>query len=193
MQIIRVITGPLEENTYIVSADGSNAVIVDPGDNAPDVIGILRENSLTPQLLLLTHGHFDHTGAITALQQAYGVPVAVHQEDNGLMSGSVPDVQKVRFVSGEDILETAGLRIRVLHTPGHSRGSCCYLINAVLFSGDTLFAGSIGRTDFPESDPEAMRISLRILLELPDRTRVFPGHGPETTIEREKQTNPWLR
>ena len=193
MQIIRVITGQLEENTYIVSEDGANAVIVDPGDNAPDVIGVLKERNLTPVLLLLTHGHWDHTGAITALQQNYGVPVAVHREDNGLMRGSVPDVEQVRFVDGEEVLEMDGLRIQVLHTPGHSRGSCCYLVDGALFAGDTLFAGSIGRTDFPESDPQAMKVSLDILRQLPDKTRVFPGHGPETTIGHEKMTNPWLR
>lgn len=193
MQIIQVVTGQLEENTYIVSADGTDAAVIDPGENAPDLIAALENNHLFPRLILLTHGHWDHTGAITALQETFHVPVAVHQEDNGLMRGTVPNVEEVRFINGEDILETGGMRIQVLHTPGHSRGSCCYLIDDVLFSGDTLFAGSIGRTDFPESSPEAMRVSLRTLRGLPDLTRVFPGHGPETTIGREKKINPWLR
>ncbi|MBD5560626.1 MAG: MBL fold metallo-hydrolase [Clostridia bacterium] len=193
MQIYRVITGVLEENCYIATQDGAQAVVVDPGDNAPDLIGVLRQQKLEPVLILLTHGHSDHTGALVALQQEFGTPVAVHREENGLLEGSVPALDAARFVEGEEVLETAGLAIRVLHTPGHTWGSCCYLINDVLFSGDTLFAGSIGRTDFPEGSDEAMQESLAVLRSLPDDVQVLPGHGPATSIGREKATNPWLR
>lgn len=193
MDIHCLVTGVLEENCYIVSGDGGQAVIVDPGDNAPDLLGFLRQRELTPELILLTHAHHDHTGALVALQQTYGTPVAVHRADNGLLLGSVPQVGAARFVEGEEILKTCGLAIRVLHTPGHSWGSCCYLIDTALFSGDTLFAGSIGRTDFAEGDEEAMRASLNLLRTLPDDTLVLPGHGPASTIGREKAVNPWLR
>lgn len=193
MKIHCIVTGVLEENCYVVNEDPTQAVVVDPGDNAPDLLGFLREKGLTPGLILLTHAHRDHTGALVALQQAYGTPVAIHRGDDGLLRGNVPAVDAVQFVEGQDVLEICDLAIRVLHTPGHSWGSCCYLIDDCLFSGDTLFAGSIGRTDFAEGDMEAMRTSLGLLRALPDDTKVFPGHGPATTIGREKAVNPWLR
>lgn len=193
MKIHCVVNGVLEENCYIVTENEAQAVIVDPGDNAPDILDFLRLQRLTPELILLTHAHHDHTGALVALQQAYGTPVAMHRDDNGLLSGNAPEVDAVRFVEGEDVLEACGMTIRVLHTPGHSWGSCCYLIDQILFSGDTLFSGSIGRTDFPEGNWAAMESSLALLKSLPDDTRVYPGHGIPTTIGREKATNPWLR
>ena len=193
MDIHCIVTGMLQENCYVVSAEPGRAVVVDPGDNAPDLILYLKNAGLTPELILLTHAHADHTGALIALQEAYHTPVAVHREDNGLLAGSVPGIEGARFVEGEEVLEICGLAIQVLHTPGHSRGSCCYLVNNALFSGDTLFAGSIGRTDFPEGNWEAMQASLATLRTLPDGTRVYPGHGPATTIGQEKATNPWLR
>lgn len=193
MDIHCIVTGLLQENCYVVSENRSQAVVVDPGDNAPDLLLYLRSRGLTPELILLTHAHQDHTGALVALQQAYNTPVAVHRMDNGLLEGSVPKAEAARFVEGEEVLHVCGLSIRVLHTPGHSWGSCCYLIDDALFSGDTLFAGSIGRTDFEEGDWEAMQASLELLRSLPSSTRVFPGHGPSTTISREKAENPWLR
>lgn len=193
MEIHCLVTGVLEENCYIVNQNDIQAVIVDPGDNAPDLLGFLRSHNLTPELILLTHAHQDHTGALVALQQACGTPVAVHRADNGLLLGNVPEMEAARFVEGDEVLEICDLSIRVLHTPGHSWGSCCYLIDTALFSGDTLFAGSIGRTDFAEGDDAAMRSSLGLLRTLPDDTLVLPGHGPATTIGREKATNPWLR
>lgn len=194
MQVVCVTTGVLQENAYIVYEEGTgHAVIIDPGDNAPDIIGLLREKKLEPALILLTHGHFDHTGAITAIQDAYGTPVAMHQNDHGLLAGSVPATGAVKFVDGRDTLQGYDLDIQVLHTPGHSAGSVCYLINGCLFSGDTLFKGTIGRTDFPESSPQDMRRSLEILRTLPETTPVYPGHGEPTTIGQERRTNPWLR
>lgn len=194
MQIICVPTGVLEENTYIVYEQGTGmAVLVDPGDNAPDILGVLREQNLTPALILLTHAHFDHVGAITALQTQFGTPIAVHRNDRGMLEGNVPEIGAVQFVDGEEVLQEGGLDIQVLHTPGHSAGSVCYLVNGVLFSGDTLFQGSIGRTDFPESSPEDMAHSLEILRQLPETTVVYPGHGGPTTIGQERRTNPWMR
>lgn len=194
MQIITVRTGVLQENTYIVfEEDGGKALIVDPGDDAPDILGELRAHNLTPVLILLTHGHHDHIGAITALQSAYGTPIAIHENDRHMLAGSVPQTDMDKFVAGDEILQGYQFDIQVLHTPGHSAGSVCYLINGVLFSGDTLFQGSIGRTDFPDSDPRAMEHSLDILRQLPGVTKVFPGHGAPTTIEQERRTNPWMR
>lgn len=185
-------TGPLQENTYIIY-EGENAIIVDPGDNAPDLLGLIRSHGLTPVLILLTHAHADHTGAVQALQNDFQTPIAVHEADNGLLKGNVPDVLKVRYLQGREILEGYGFDIEVIPTPGHTAGSVCYLINGVLFSGDTLFRGTIGRTDFPESSWPDMERSLEILRTLPGTTKVFPGHGPSTTIDAERATNPWMR
>lgn len=194
MQVITVPTGALEENCYIVYRAGSpEAVVIDPGDNAPDILGLLRELDLRPVLILLTHGHFDHIGAVTSIQQQYGTPIAVHADDRGMLEGNVPLTDMDKYLAGGEILQGFGYDIQVLHTPGHSGGSVCYLINGVLFSGDTLFQGTIGRTDFPDSDPIAMQRSLDILRQLPGETKVYPGHGDPTTIEAERRTNPWMR
>lgn len=194
MQVITVPTGALEENCYIVYEDGNpDALVIDPGDNAPDILGVLREHDLKPVLILLTHGHYDHIGAITAIQEQYGTPIAVHANDRGMLEGSVPLHAMDRYLAGGEILQGYGFDIQVMHTPGHSAGSICYLINGVLFSGDTLFQGTIGRTDFPDSDPRAMQHSLQILRQLPGETRVYPGHGEPTTIATERRTNPWMR
>lgn len=194
MQVICVPTGALEENAYIVYEEGTGrAVLVDPGDNAPDILGILREHDLTPVLILLTHGHFDHIGAISAIQATYDTPVAMHENDHRMLEGNVPWKDAVRFVNGSDVLQGYDLDIQVLYTPGHSAGSVCYLINGELFSGDTLFRGTIGRTDFPDSSPQAMKRSLDILKQLPETTPVYPGHGDPTTIGQERRTNPWMR
>lgn len=194
MQILCLRTGVLEENAYIVfEEDGSDALLVDPGDNAPDILGQLRAHNLTPILILLTHGHFDHVGALRAVQNAYGTPVAMHENDHGMLEGDVPEVGAFRFVHGGAELEGYGFDIQVIHTPGHSAGSVCYLIDGALFSGDTLFEGSIGRTDFPDSSWPDMQRSLNTLKELPETTQVYPGHGDPTTIGKERRTNPWMR
>lgn len=194
MQVLSVTTGPLQENTYIAYEPGmEGALIIDPGDDAADILGVLRQHSLTPVLILLTHGHFDHTGAVMAIQETYGTPVAMHSNDRRLAEGNVPEGKYARFLDGQDELSAGPFSIEVLHTPGHSAGSVCYLIDGVLFSGDTLFQGSIGRTDFPEGSETDMARSLSILRELPGETKVYPGHGPSTTIMQERATNPWMR
>lgn len=214
-------SGPLAANCYVLApAPGGDCVIVDPGqDAAAQVAKVLAEHDLTPAAILLTHGHFDHVWSAAEIGDAHQVPVYLHPDDHGLLTepaagvdagfaaqlqmllgpGPYPVPTDLREVDGGDTLSLAGVDLVVEHTPGHTPGSVVYTVTAedgvpVMFAGDLVFAGSIGRTDFPGGDTEAMNRSLRsAVLARPDDTRILPGHGPGTTVERERATNPYLR
>jgi len=205
MLIDRLETGPFQENVYIVAGGtGGEAVVIDAGDDADRIVERLDELSLTPVLLLNTHGHLDHVGAVADLQERYAIPFQVHPGDAFLLTGLErhaamfglsgyrdPRVD-LDLVPGEPV-EAAGLRFEVLFTPGHTPGHCTLLVDGDAFVGDCLFAGSIGRTDLPGGDAPTLKRSLHeVLLALPDDTRVHPGHGPSTTIGHERRTNPFL-
>jgi glyoxylase-like metal-dependent hydrolase (beta-lactamase superfamily II) len=195
---------PYGTNCWLLSAEaGDEAVVVDPGFEPAAVHAMLEAADKRPVAVLLTHAHFDHAGAAGTF--AGELPVFVHPDDVpafadypgwGGGSGSALDaVADLRtFVDG-DVLRLAGLTLDVVHTPGHTPGSSCFRIEdeVVLLSGDLVFAGTIGRSDFANSDPAAMRRSLIRFLTLPDATRVLPGHGPETTVGAERASNPFLR
>ena len=193
MQIKSLTLGPLETNCYIVSADGSDeAIVIDPaarGDRIRAALG-----SKKAAAVLLTHGHFDHTGALAEFS---GCPSYIHPLDApmlsdprlslaGMVGDRSPRPAATNHVQDGDILNLAGLEIRVLHTPGHTPGGVCYLIGDTLFTGDTMFRGSCGRTDFPGGDYATEMRSIRRLLALPDDHPVCPGHGPGTTLSRER-------
>ncbi|HBU12063.1 MAG TPA: MBL fold hydrolase [Clostridiales bacterium] len=201
MKVIPIVTGMIAENTYIVFQDaGREAILIDPGDDAQNIIEALAENKLTPTHILLTHGHFDHVGAVEAIREKYGAKVLIHKADAELLArpnaglfqraggGAAAD----ELLEGGETLQMAGLTVGVLHTPGHTGGCVCYRIGDVLFSGDTLFMQSIGRTDFSESDPQAMRDSLEKLAKLEQDYTVMPGHGAATSLAEEKKYNPYL-
>lgn len=193
---------PFATNCWLLSAEGSDdAVVVDPGFS-PDRLGALLEAAgKRPVAVLATHGHFDHIGAAAAVCGAR-IPFYIHEADQLALTdparwGSsfpVPPVpvREVRTLVHDDVLEFAGFRIEVVHTPGHTPGSVCFLTDAFVFSGDLVFRGSIGRADFPNSSPEDMAKSLRWFLTLPDPMDVHPGHGPSTTVARERATNAFL-
>lgn len=203
----------LDTNCYVVArAAGSECVIVDPGLGvAPRLDAIVERHDLRPAAILVSHGHIDHTFSVTALCEAYGVPVYVHPGDEHLLerpeAGLTPDLlamlgdlqwkppADVRVLSAGEV-ELAGLTIGVDHAPGHTAGSVLYRLTAdepVCLSGDVLFAGSIGRTDLPGGDHAAMLRTLRSpVLDQPDETAVLPGHGPRTTIGAERRGNPFL-
>ncbi len=194
MEIKTLQLGMLQTNCYIAWAKHARGcAVVDPGDEPEKVIACLEALGRVPEAIVLTHGHFDHIGGVAALREKYGCPVYLHDGDLHLpaqMTGG-PLPGTAHYGDG-DVLWVAGLKIRIMHTPGHSGGSVCLVCEDVLFSGDTLFAGSIGRTDFPGSDHGAMMQSLERLANLPGDYRVLPGHAEETTLDEERRSNPFL-
>lgn len=214
--------GPWQANCYLIApAAGRDCVIIDAGVEAADgVKAVLAEHSLTPAAVFATHGHIDHIASAAGLADEYGVELWLHPADRHLLTdpgagispegrqllaqylpGRFVEPEKLRFF-GEEGIEAAGLEFSLRHAPGHTAG-CVLLgvgypgheqIDQVVFSGDVLFAGSIGRTDLPGGDPEAMRQSLAgTVLAIPDATAVLPGHGPQSTMARERATNPYLQ
>jgi hydroxyacylglutathione hydrolase len=200
--------GPLQCNCTILGDEVTReAIVVDPGDNLPEILSRLQKHGLTLRQIVITHAHIDHVGGAVLLKRATGAPVFLNQKDLGLLGAMevqagwigvpTPEVAPPDG-SAEDglTLGLAALPGEVIHTPGHTPGSICLLFpkQNLLLAGDTLFAGSIGRTDLPGGDGRQILRSLRDrLLVLPDTTRVLPGHGPETTIGEERQSNPFLQ
>ena len=195
---------PYGTNCWLLSSDASNeAVVVDPGFS-PDVVhAMLSAAGKTPVAVLATHAHQDHVG--TAGDFAGEMPIYVHEADAVAFTDEsawrcgfdnpLAPVKDLRTIADGDVLGLAGLEIAVMHTPGHTPGHCGFRVDAhiAFCSGDLVFAGSIGRSDFPNSDPIAMQGSLRRFLELDDVVPVLPGHGPDTTVGRERASNPFLR
>jgi hydroxyacylglutathione hydrolase len=200
--------GPLQCNCTILGNEASGeAMVVDPGDNIPQILARLASHKLTLRQIIVTHGHIDHVGGALRLRNATGAPILMNQND--LPQLEIMDQQAAWLGiptpqvappdgSADDgmVVGIAGHAAAVLHTPGHTQGSIClhFAPDHLLLAGDTLFAGSIGRTDLPGGDSRQILYSLHDrLLTLPDQTRVIPGHGPATTIGDERQSNPFLQ
>ena len=183
MTITTMPLGMLQTNCYILS-QGDRCLVIDPGDEAQKVLAFLEQQNLTLEAILLTHGHFDHVGAVTPLASETDCRVFLCEEDLALpRTMTAGPLYHTDFYTEGDRLTLAGMTFEVLHTPGHTPGSVCLRFGNHLFSGDTLFAGSCGRTDFPGSSPAAMGLSLSRLAQLEDEISVYPGHGESTTIE----------
>ncbi len=196
MKMITLPLGALETNCYVVYDEASKAcALVDPGAMPQTILDTLAKNDLTLQKILLTHAHFDHTGALRALHEAFpDVPIYVSAQDTdetrNLSHGNL--VYTETFLDGDEIFMPP-LTFRVLATPGHTLGSSCFVCEDTIFSGDTLFEGCCGRTDLPGGSGAQMLASLKRLAELPGDYRVLPGHGDATTLERERRTNDYMR
>jgi glyoxylase-like metal-dependent hydrolase (beta-lactamase superfamily II) len=198
-----VVTGIFQENSYILSENNS-AVLIDPGSDPEKIQRILKRLNLTPMMILNTHAHLDHIGAVAYLQKIYHIPFYLHPQEKFILDRlqhsalffgiSPPEQPSVDNTVQEGVeISWEEYKIKVYDTPGHTPGGVCYKINGNLFTGDTLFCESIGRTDLPGGDWEELMNSLRKILQIfPDNTRVYPGHGENTTMEHEKKHNPFL-
>ena len=212
MLVVGFPAGPWQTNCWVVApAAGEQCIVIDPGHGAEGRLDeVLAQHRLQPVAVLLSHGHVDHTWSVVPVCGAKNVPALIHPADRemltdpGVALGLPPgtpilgrldwaEPDDVRVLADGETLELAGVSLRVDETPGHTRGSVTFTSGSEFFSGDLLFAGSIGRTDFPGGSWEQMQDSLRrVALALPDDTVVRPGHGPDTTIGRERASNPFL-
>lgn len=175
--------GPLETNCYVISCEFTgHTFIIDPGDNPKVISNYIYRNEFIPKAIILTHGHPDHTGAVKLLHGELAVPVYMHRADIEILKlAGIETIDKYLF-HGNNI-DLGREKFTIIHTPGHTPGSICILGNGILFSGDTLFKGGVGRTDLPGGSNEELENSIRNrLFILPPETIVYPGHGPETTI-----------
>lgn len=204
MEILTLPVGELQTNCYMVYESDKKAVLIDPGAQADRILSAVRQAGVTVEHVLLTHVHVDHIEAAREVLEATGADLLVPAGDapaltNPVLSlvslftpGRRCDLQASRTLRDGDIVTAGALTLKVLHTPGHTPGSSCYLGDGVLFSGDTLFAGSAGRTDFPGGDGTALRRSLARLAALPGDYKVYPGHDESTTLEAERRHNPYM-
>jgi glyoxylase-like metal-dependent hydrolase (beta-lactamase superfamily II) len=200
--------GPFQENCYVVGDEATgNGALIDPGDEGARIAAAVERTNLDISKIILTHAHIDHVGAVVDLVKEYSCPVFAHEDSKpmleqlpmqavmmGMKFGEILKIDK--FIEDEEIVEVGGLRLRSLYTPGHSPGHLAFYIEGegVVIAGDALFAGSVGRVDLPGGDGPTLLKSIEDrLLTLPDDTAVHPGHGPDTTISRERETNPFLQ
>ena len=198
--------GAFGTNCYIVSNEQTGrCIIIDPGDEADKVKKKIEERSLSPEAILLTHGHFDHIMAVESLREHYGVPLYMHKADIEMITDPAkssmltfggrdePLRPPEKTVNDGDTLTVAGIEVRVLFTPGHTKGSVCYIAQGCVFCGDTVFRGSIGRYDLYGGDYDELMRSVEKIKALPDEYKLYPGHGASTTVEREKINNVYFQ
>jgi glyoxylase-like metal-dependent hydrolase (beta-lactamase superfamily II) len=206
-RLMALAVGPLEVNCYIVwDRETKKAFVIDPGGDEDVIKMEVWKNSLDVEYIVNTHGHFDHVGGDAALKEALGAPIAIHGSDAGLMAeaherGVIFGVNAPKQPAPDKLLEdgstlkAGGLTLEVIHTPGHTPGGVCLFDRAdsILFTGDTLFAGSVGRTDLEDGSYEELMESIKTrILPLSDSVRIYPGHGPDSTIGAERRNNPFI-
>jgi len=190
-------------NCYLISTNGK-AIVIDPGDDADRIKELIDNRAVKVEKIILTHGHIDHIYGLPEVKRQTGAPVLIHPEDAVMLTDAKANLSFFHNISFEtdaaegflnenDIVELDAIKLKVLHTPGHTPGGISLVTDGMVFTGDALFWGSIGRSDFPRGDHEHLINSIKSkLLTLPDDTKVYTGHGPQTTIGQEKLHNPWL-
>jgi glyoxylase-like metal-dependent hydrolase (beta-lactamase superfamily II) len=203
--IIHTLTvGPMQANCYLLECEETHsAIVIDPGDDAEEILDVLEKRKLNLGFIINTHGHIDHISANADLKKKTSAKLYIHRLDADMIVNphknlssfigrdiSSPSADKI--LEDGDNLEVGTIILKVIHTPGHSPGSICLLADESVFTGDLLFAGSIGRYDFPGSSYNQIMESLNKIMELDDNLVVYPGHGPATTIGEERDTNPFL-
>lgn len=204
--VVRLVVGPLAANCYLLACPTRRAaIVIDPGDDAEVILSRIRQEGWTTVAIVDTHGHFDHVGANGAVVRATGAPLLIHGDDAPLLPEAAvqaasfglqvpPSPPPTRHLTDGDSIEVGDLVVTVIHTPGHSPGGICLSCPPLLFTGDTLFAGSVGRTDLPGGDHRTLISSItKRLLPLADDTLVLPGHGPTSTMGEERTENPFIR
>lgn len=200
-----VVSGDFEVNCFFIYDDiTKKAIVVDPGYDGEIVISKIESLDLKPELLINTHGHFDHIFSDDVIRKKYNIPLAIHCQDLNMLEsaelnssaiiGEPITINKPEIIFDKnEVKETSFCKYSIIHTPGHSKGSVCILIDDMLFAGDTVFCGSIGRTDLFGGDYDEIISSLQKIKTLPQETKIFPGHGPFTTLKNELQSNRFFR
>lgn len=207
LKVQSFVLGPIMTNAYLIWDEGTkHGIVVDPGSGPDKLITAIEEQQLTIEAILLTHAHFDHIGGVEDVRGATGAPMYIHEREaswltnpreNGSQLFGMGDIRTKEadvLLTGGEKLNLLEKEVQVIHTPGHSPGSVSFYWEGadLLVSGDVLFQGSIGRTDLPGGDYETLMTSIKTVIELPEHTRVLPGHGPNTTIEQEQLANPFI-
>jgi len=198
MKVLIMPVGSYEANCYIIKDETSKEIaVIDPGANGGLLINEIEKLNGNVKYILLTHAHADHTGAVEDLVERFKAPVYINQKDEALIVKGEYMFEKITvdgFIKDGDFFNIGDIKIKCIETPGHTPGGVCFYTPGYLFSGDTLFAQSIGRTDFAGGDFDEIIDSIKTkLFSLPEETRVFPGHGPETSIKNEKKYNPFCK
>ena len=205
MKVTTLMLGPIATNCYVVEPRDGSCIVLDISEEIGKLTAYLEANALTVSAILLTHGHYDHIGGVARIQKAYQAPVYVHAADAAMLTSEKESmatwlanqpfdpVTKFQTIQDGETISIGSLSFHVLHTPGHTSGSVCYQCEDVLFSGDTLFRLSRGRTDFPGGSDADMLQSLKRLYDLPGDYTVYPGHNEATTLQYERDHNPNMR
>jgi hydroxyacylglutathione hydrolase len=205
LKVGRMVLGMVSTNCYFIYKEGGNkAIVVDPADNGKHIFNKLKEHGIEVVAIFLTHGHFDHIMGAKELQSLSGAKIYACDEEKDVCEnahlncsnqiGHAHTVNPDYYIADGESIEIEGMKSRLIHTPGHTKGSCCYYFeeDGILFSGDTLFLGSVGRTDLPTSSTGALRRSIKEKLAvLPGHVKVYPGHDDQTTIKFESENNPY--